>query len=55
MFACDTGRDMRYAEAAAKEYEIPHFASTLNEVVDFLKEGADEAVDRMESPRAEAS
>lgn len=55
VFACDTERDMRYAREGAKEYGIPHFADTLGEVVEYLKEGAEEAANRMERMEEEAS
>lgn len=55
VFACDTERDMRYAREGAKEYGIPHFADTLGEVVEYLKEGAEEAADRMQGTEEQAS
>jgi hypothetical protein len=46
---------MRYAREGAKEYGIPHFADTLGEVVEYLKEGAEEAADRMQGTEEQAS
>lgn len=55
VFACDTERDMRYAREAAMEHRVPHFADTLKEVVEYLKEAADEAAARMDRMDEEAS